>query len=125
MASTKDRLEAMERTVNNKWTLMAKEGRKAAKLEKKLKLLIGGYQSRGNALVKQLNELHDSLEQSSVELNTFTNLRDQELQAIPKRVETRKEEVTRLLERENSLQLRYSNLTLERDTMLSKLSEQP
>ena len=62
---------------------------------------------------------------ASVELNTFTNLRDQELQAIPKRVETRKEEVTRLLERENSLQLRYSNLTLERDTMLSKLSEQP
>ena len=37
--------------------------------------------------MKQLNELHDSLEQSSVELNTFTNLRDQELQAIPKRVE--------------------------------------
>lgn len=36
---------------------MTAEARKAAKLEKKLKILLGGFQSRALGLLKQHNEL--------------------------------------------------------------------
>jgi hypothetical protein len=44
-------------------------------------------QARGQTLVAQLNELHDQIEQTFVELETFENLRQHEVVAIPKRLE--------------------------------------
>ena len=44
-------------------------------------------QSRASTLSKQLNEIHDQVEQLQVECRTFEQLRAQELQAIPKRIE--------------------------------------
>ena len=46
-------------------------------------------QSRASTLSKQLNEIHDQVEQLQVECRTFEQLRAQELQAIPKRIEVR------------------------------------
>lgn len=40
---------------------MTAEARKAAKLEKKLKILLGGFQSRALGLVKQHNELWEQV----------------------------------------------------------------
>lgn len=40
---------------------MTAEARKAAKLEKKLKILLGGFQSRALGLLKQLNELWEQV----------------------------------------------------------------
>lgn len=40
---------------------MTTEARKAAKLEKKLKILLGGFQSRALGLVKQHNELWEQV----------------------------------------------------------------
>lgn len=44
LASKKDRLEALERKLENNRQHMAKEAKRAAKIEKKLKILTGGYQ---------------------------------------------------------------------------------
>jgi pre-mRNA-splicing factor CDC5/CEF1 len=44
LASKKDRLEALERKLENNRQHMAKEARRASKIEKKLKILTGGYQ---------------------------------------------------------------------------------
>ena len=44
MASNKDRLESMERQLQTNRQLMTRQAKKAAKLEKKLKILTGGYQ---------------------------------------------------------------------------------
>lgn len=44
-------------------------------------------QSRAASLSKQLSDIHEQVEQSFVELNTFEGLRSQELQAIPKRTQ--------------------------------------
>ena len=44
-------------------------------------------QSRANGYIKQMSETHEQVEQLQVELGTFEQLRNQELQAIPKRVE--------------------------------------
>lgn len=45
---------------------MTAEARKAAKLEKKLKILLGGFQSRALGLLKQHNELWEQVPETSL-----------------------------------------------------------
>lgn len=66
---------------------MTTEAKRAAKLEKKLKILLGGYQSRAMGLVKQQSDLWDQVEQAHMELRTFSELKKQEDLAIPRRQE--------------------------------------
>ena len=66
---------------------MTREAKRAAKLEKKLKVLLGGYQSRSQGLAKQLTEVQEEAEQAFVELRTFQELQANEDAAIPKRME--------------------------------------
>lgn len=87
MASAKDRLDALEKQLQSNRQLMTKQAKKAAKLEKKLKILTGGYLSRNGTLVKQMGDLHEQTEQANVELETFKQLQELEEQAIPKRTE--------------------------------------
>ena len=89
MASAKDRLDALEKQLQSNRQLMTKQAKKAAKLEKKLKVLTGGYLSRNGTLVKQMSDLHEQTEQANVELETFKRLQELEEQAIPKRMEVR------------------------------------
>ena len=89
MASAKDRLDALEKQLQSNRQLMTKQAKKAAKLEKKLKILTGGYLSRNGTLVKQMSDLHEQTEQANVELETFKRLQELEEQAIPKRMEVR------------------------------------
>lgn len=89
MASTKDRLDSLEKKLQTNRQLMTKQAKKAAKLEKKLKILTGGYQSRAAALGKQCSDTHDQTEQAEVELKTFRRLQELEQQAIPRRLEVR------------------------------------
>ncbi|WAR09348.1 CDC5L-like protein [Mya arenaria] len=110
LASKKDRIESLEKRLEGNRSFMTKDSKKAAKLEKKLKILLGGYQSRSQGLLKQVTELHEQLEQTHVELTTFENLRQHEIGAIPKRMESLTEDVVRQTERERELQKRYSDL---------------
>ncbi|XP_060551869.1 cell division cycle 5-like protein [Ruditapes philippinarum] len=110
LASKKDRIESLEKRLENNRSYMTKDSKKAAKLEKKLKILLGGYQSRSQGLYKQVSELHEQLEHTYVELTTFENLRQHEVGAIPKRMESLTEDVVRQTERERELQKRYSDL---------------
>lgn len=87
MASAKDRLDSLEKQLQSHRLLMTKQAKKAAKLEKKLKILTGGYLSRNSTLVKQVTDLHEQSEQAFVELETFKRLQEIEEQAIPKRIE--------------------------------------
>ncbi len=66
---------------------MTTEAKRAAKMEKKMKILLGGYQSRAMGLLKQLSELWDQVEQAHMELHTFQELKKQEDFAIPRRQE--------------------------------------
>ncbi|KAL3882692.1 hypothetical protein ACJMK2_029005 [Sinanodonta woodiana] len=118
LASKKDRIESLEKRLENNRNHMTKDAKNAAKLEKKLKILLGGYQSRSQALVKQVTDLYEQLEQTYVEYKTFDDLRRHETGAIPKRLESLKEDVQRQTERERELQNRYSDLQFK----LSKYS---
>lgn len=113
LASKKDRLESAEKRLEQNRSHMAKEAKKCSKMEKKLRVLTGGYQSRAASLIKQFQELQDQIEQANLELSTFKFLAEQEKAAIPRRIESLTEDVNRQTEREKQLQKRYSELQAE------------
>lgn len=89
LASKKDRLESAEKKLEQNRTHMSREAKRAAKMEKKLRILTGGYQSRAQALIKQLQDLYEQTDQAHLELNTFKFLQDQEKAALPRRVQVK------------------------------------
>lgn len=119
-AIKKDRIQSAEQKLDLNRDLMALEAKRAAKLEKKLKTLLGGYQSRGQALVKAMNDIYDQIDQTQVEAETFDLLRRNEILAIPKRIESFTEDVARQEERERELQRRFQELCEERDSILQQ-----
>ena len=78
VASKKDRIDNLERRLELNRSHMTKEAKKAAKIEKKLKILLTGYQNRSAVLVKTLSETCDQLEQAKLDLQTFKRLRSHE-----------------------------------------------
>ncbi|XP_074093173.1 cell division cycle 5-like protein isoform X2 [Macrotis lagotis] len=120
LASKKDRIESLEKRLEINRGHMTTEAKRAAKMEKKMKILLGGYQSRAMGLMKQLNDLWDQIEQAHLELRTFEELKKHEDSAIPRRLECLKEDVQRQQEREKELQQRYAGLLLEKETSKSK-----
>lgn len=115
LASKKDRIESLEKRLEINRAHMTAEAKRAAKMEKKLKILLGGYQSRAMGLIKQLNEIWDQYEQANLEYKTFEELKNHEDIAIPRRIESLKEDVQRQEERERELQQRFAELLLEKE----------
>ncbi|XP_050026260.1 cell division cycle 5-like protein [Dermacentor andersoni] len=115
LASKKDRIESLDKRLEQNRGHMTREAKKAAKVEKKLRVLLGGYQSRGQALIKQIQELAEQIEQTHLELKTFRALQEHESLAIPKRVEALTEDVNRQVEREKALQKRYDDLLQQKE----------
>jgi len=118
-ASKKDRIESAEQKLELNRNFMALEAKRAAKLEKKLKTLLGGYQGRGQALIKALTDVYDQIDQTHVEATTFDLLRQNEVLAIPKRIQSFTEDVARQEERERELQRRFQELYEERESLLN------
>jgi len=110
LASKKDRIESLEKRLETNRSHMTKEAKKAAKTEKKLKILTGGYQSRAAGLIKQLNDAADQLEQSRLEMATFEQLKNNETSAIPRRLATITEDVKTQTDREKDLQYSYREM---------------
>jgi len=104
LASKKDRIESMDKRLDANRGHMTKEAKRAAKTEKKLKILTGGYQSRAAGLIKQLTDAVDQLEQSRLELATFEQLSISETAAIPRRLADITQDVNKQTERERELQ---------------------
>jgi len=123
LASKKERIESLEKRLEMNRSYMTQEAKRAAKLEKKLKILLGGYQSRGQTLVKQLQDIYEQIEQTFVEMKTFENLRQHEISALPKRIESLTEDVLRQTERERELQRRFAELQQQKDDLLEMLNQ--
>lgn len=71
LANKKDRIESLEQKLEAHRSEMTKEARRAAKIEKKLKILTLGYQTRSATLIKQVAELSEDLETSLTNCRTF------------------------------------------------------
>ncbi|GBN28248.1 Cell division cycle 5-like protein, partial [Araneus ventricosus] len=121
LASKKDRIESLEKRLEQNRNQMTKEAKRAAKIEKKLRILLGGYQSRNQALMKQHQDLVEQVEQTHLELNTFKALQELENLAITKRVESLTEDVNRQVERERMLQKKYEELLFKKTKLEGEL----
>ncbi|KAF2359391.1 Pre-mRNA splicing factor component Cdc5p/Cef1 [Trinorchestia longiramus] len=111
LASKKDRIESLEKRLDQNRAHMAQQAKRAAKLEKKLKILLGGYMARAATLTASLSETQHQVENARLELSTFKFLQELEAVAVPRRLSTLQEDVERQKERERELQSRYQTLT--------------
>ena len=110
LASKKDRIESLEKRLEQNRGHMKKEAKRAVKIEDKLKILTRGYQTRAQGLHKQIQDLNEQIEQGQLELSTFKFLSNQEIAAIPQRLQSIKDDVARQTNREQSLQEQYAKL---------------
>ena len=95
-------------------TAVAREAARAAKVEKKLGIVLGGYATRSEELGKRLGTASVAIREVAVEYESFARLQATESAMGPARVATLKEEVDRLEGRERSLQGLYAELEKEK-----------
>ncbi|RDX45467.1 Cc.Cdc5 protein [Lentinus brumalis] len=100
---------------------MSKEASKAAKAEKKLNVMLGGYQARSGALAKRITEAFAELQKTKLEYESFSKLQTNETAMGPIRLAALKEEVDKLEQRERRLQERYAELDNERREAVSRV----
>lgn len=117
MLLKKDRIEAYKRKLEENRNHMVREAKRAAKMENKLKILTGGYQTRVQVLTKQHNDLWEQIEQSQLELSTFKFLQNQEDSALTRRINCLTEDVNRQVEREKLLQAKFAQLQEQLETL--------
>ncbi len=110
LASKKDRIESLEKRLEQNRAHMKREAKRAVKIEDKLKILTKGYQTRSQEFIKHIQDLGDQIEQARLELSTFKFLSEQETAAIPQRLQSIKDDVQRQTEREQGLQQQYAKL---------------
>ena len=94
------------------------DAEKGNKVEKKLAVLLGGYQKRAKTLRQKIVEAAEALDQANISLDTFQTLQIAEEAAIPRRLEALRHDVSFISKREREAQELYrarkeelSNLT--------------
>lgn len=102
---------------------MAREAARSLKVEKKLGLILGGYQTRASTLQKKLEDGFVSLVSLQSDLKSFEELKAVEGAAGPTRLESLVAEVGKLERREGTLQGRYKELLGERDRLVGSIAE--
>ncbi|XP_076054718.1 cell division cycle protein 21 [Oratosquilla oratoria] len=123
LASKKDRIESLEKKLEQNRQHMARQAKKAAKLEKKLKILLGGYQARAASLSASVQDAESQVETARLELSTFSFLKHMETTAIPRRLATISEDVARQTEREKELQQKYDMLQCRLEDLKADIAQ--
>ncbi|VDM63862.1 unnamed protein product [Angiostrongylus costaricensis] len=89
---------------------MNARAKKTGKLEKKLKIKLGGYQAIHTNLASKLAEVRNELEMAIIEKETFRRLAEHETKSINKRVSRLQNEVRQQEMREKELQKVHGKL---------------
>lgn len=100
---------------------MTQDATRAAKIEKKLNIVLGGYQARSQTLQKQILETFEQLESAESEHQSFINLQISEAAAIPRRVEALQKEVHFLTSKERTLQDKYKALATQKNEIVESI----
>jgi pre-mRNA-splicing factor CDC5/CEF1 len=124
-----EHLDADARTAGYKAVLeerraaVAREAARAAKVEKKLGVVMGGYAARAAELGKRLGSAGTAMREVAIEYESFVRLRGTETAMGPARVAALKEEVDKLEARERALQSLYAELEKEKREAESRVAE--
>ncbi|KJH40688.1 hypothetical protein DICVIV_13352 [Dictyocaulus viviparus] len=89
---------------------MNARAKKTGKLEKRLKIKLGGYQAIYTNLASKLAEVRNELEMAIIEKETFRRLSEHEMKSINKRVSRLQKEVRQQEMREKELQKVHGKL---------------
>ncbi|KAI8820219.1 pre-mRNA splicing factor component-domain-containing protein [Fimicolochytrium jonesii] len=100
---------------------MKRDAGRAQKLEKKLNVVLGGYQARALKLRREVIEKWREIEERSIELQSFAALKNLEEVGAPWRVEREKKLVATLDARERELQQKYQDLLSEKETLTQEI----
>jgi len=94
---------------------LTKDATQGNKLEKKLSLLLGGYMNRERMLIQKIQEASAAIVQSKLDLDCFKTLRISESDAIPRRLESLRNEAEFVEKREREAQEIYRRMREELD----------
>ena len=89
---------------------MTSDAARAAKSEKKLSVVLGGYQARSKVLAAKLVQANDEVREANMQYLSFQRLAENEESAIPRRLEGLKKEVRDLERIEREGQMRYRTM---------------
>jgi pre-mRNA-splicing factor CDC5/CEF1 len=109
-----DRIAGYNQVLSDCRNQMTQDSTKAAKVENKLKKVLGGYQVRSDALGKRITDAFTQLIEAKLEYESFSRLSMNESVMGPQRVASLREEVEKLSRRERILQERHAELLNER-----------
>lgn len=114
-----EKIQYYKQQLESNRSKMSKEAAKARKLEKRLGIILGGYQNRGQRLKKEIMEQWQLLEQATIEYEAYNDLKQNEENIIiGHREEELAKSVQELEQRENELQQKYRDLMAEYNTLL-------
>ena len=119
--SEESQISGMSVLLNQSREAMSCEAQKASKAEKKLGVMLGGYQARSQVLIKKVVEGFEELQKTKMEFDSFSLLKVNESATGPGRVSALKEEVVKLERREELLQGRYAELDSERRELVARV----
>uniref|UniRef100_A0A915LLT7 Pre-mRNA splicing factor component Cdc5p/Cef1 C-terminal domain-containing protein n=1 Tax=Meloidogyne javanica TaxID=6303 RepID=A0A915LLT7_MELJA len=108
--SKRDQLEVLSERFKVLFGWMTSQATKMQKLEKKVRLKLGGYMNIESSLTDKLQELAKQRETALLELKTFKRLEQNEQKAIVKRISSLTAELKEQEIREKNLQKRFSFL---------------
>ncbi|VDL73180.1 unnamed protein product [Nippostrongylus brasiliensis] len=105
-----DQIEALHSQFQVYRDWMNARAKKTGKLEKKLKIKLGGYQAIHTNLATKFAEVRSELEMAAIERETFRRLAEHEVKSINKRVSRLQKEVLQQEARERELQKVHAKL---------------
>ncbi|KAG5513862.1 hypothetical protein PMAC_000484 [Pneumocystis sp. 'macacae'] len=100
--------------------IMSKEANKGSKIEKKLDTILNGYQIRSKIISKKIYDSIEAISLAKQELCCFQNLNISEKNALPKRLNSLRNDLQFLKKRESEEQAKYQYL-LEKKNVLLKI----
>ncbi|KAI6178763.1 hypothetical protein M3Y98_00537000 [Aphelenchoides besseyi] len=109
----KQQIEALSNKFSKRYDWMTDLSKKTQKLEKKLKIKLGGYITIQNNLQTKLQECVKQREKLLTELKTFQRLEQNEERAMVKRVDVLMKELREVQECQDQLQKQYAELQRE------------
>jgi pre-mRNA-splicing factor CDC5/CEF1 len=121
--SETERVEGYGYVLERKRESMSKESAKLAKVEKKLGIILGGYQHVGHSLSQRVESGFEKLRQTSIELDVFKRLKEGEVIVGQRRVSALEEEVEGLEVKERMGQSRYEELGRIREEAVGRIAE--
>jgi len=122
--SESDRLRALQFQFESVRADLEKQGKKSKAIVNPLQVYLGGYQKVASEKEKAIHELHKQISEARVELDVFKALRENELKAIPQRIEALKKEVENQRSVESASQVRFANLVRRKNELLEEQQSQ-